>query len=432
MSGINFKLNPWQKEVVKKITEKQIQFVSVVAGRRAGKTYLLKYLIYYYAFKFPKSKIAVIYPSYKQSKEVLFNEFIDDQREFPQLFAKQGSIYKPTLKVTFANGSSVQVFSLEYPKSIRGLKLKLAIVDETQELKPGQGTSVISDIVLPTLTPLVGEEPGKCLLFGTSKGRSNDFYGLLQRGKNPEYPDWYSFVIPTTTRNCPHLDPTFLNNIHKTMEGRSYMREYMCSFESYEGIIYSGFSRDVHLVPSVINAVGERKFTKTIIGLDFGFSPHPMAISVIMKYEDKYVIVDELKKLNMTVTEDSLISVLRHYVEHYHATHIMVSPEENANIKTLQNAIKNVHVIKAKNAVADGITHVRSLLHYNKKKDIDPKLYILDSCTETIKEFEGYTYKDGTETPLKILDDLMDASRYALFTDSKLIQTTTKAGRTYY
>lgn len=433
--SLSFSLTPWQKAVCRKLKEKQVQFIPIVAGRRAGKTYLLRYLIYLYAFAKPYSKIAIVYPSYKQSKEVLYNELIRDVQDYPELFPKKGAVYKPTLKINFINGSDLQIYSLEYPKSIRGLKLDLCIMDETQELKNGQSSSVVSDIILPTLTPLVGEQWGKCVMFGTSKGRSNDFYGLLQRGKNEDFTNWYSFVVPTTSKNCPQLDPEALELIKKTTEPKSFQREYLCSFESYEGIIYSEFNRKVHVKNNLTEAVGERSFTKAMIGLDFGFSPHPMGISVILKYEDRYVIVDELKRLNMTVTEDSLISVLKAFIEKHHVSQIMVSPEENANIKTLQNAIKNVHIVKAKNAVADGITEVRKLMHYNadnRKKLIDPNLFVLDHCAETIKEFEGYSYKDGTETPLKILDDLMDAMRYAIFTDSKMIVARTGSGFTYY
>jgi phage terminase large subunit len=50
-------------------------------------------------------------------------------------------------------------------------------------------------------------------------------------------------------------------------------------------------------------------------------------------------------------------------------------------------------------------------------------LFILDTCTELINEIYGYKWKDtsnGKDEVVKIVDDLCDAMRYAIYTDSQL------------
>ena len=65
-----------------------------------------------------------------------------------------------------------------------------------------------------------------------------------------------------------------------------------------------------------------------------------------------------------------------------------------------------------------GIKSISSLLE--KREDGKPRLYVDQSCVNTIMEFENYSYPDkkegkaDVERPLKIHDHAMDALRYVL------------------
>ena len=72
----------------------------------------------------------------------------------------------------------------------------------------------------------------------------------------------------------------------------------------------------------------------------------------------------------------------------------------------------------ADNELLPGIQKVAGLLKL--QKDGLPRLFVDASCVNTINEFESYRYPEGVEgrplvdKPLKMMDHLMDAVRYAV------------------
>ena len=63
---------------------------------------------------------------------------------------------------------------------------------------------------------------------------------------------------------------------------------------------------------------------------------------------------------------------------------------------------------EAEKSVETGIRYVDSL------RD---RLFVAADCQHVIDEFNTYRYQDGSDDVLKEQDHLMDARRYALFTD---------------
>jgi len=121
--------------------------------------------------------------------------------------------------------------------------------------------------------------------------------------------------------------------------------------------------------------------------------------------DDNIYITKELYETRLT--NEELIEKLKYFVKNKNAE-IYADSAEPDRIKEIERAGFNIRAAKkAKQKVANGI----DLL---KRK----KIYIHETCTNTIKEIQSYKWKekkDGEilDEPVKFLDHAMDAMRYA-------------------
>jgi len=437
------KLNPWQKKAWYQITKSKKQYLVLAAGRRAGKTTLIRQLIYYYAFRKPYSKIAVVYPTLKSGKEILFRTLEEDFDNYRKMFKK---IERVTATLYFANNSVMKIHTLQNPNSLRGNKYDFVIIDEAQEMTDSD--DIMSRIIDPTLAPTIKdgkqETPGKCLICGTSKGR-NDFYDLLLKSKEEETKDNYeTMIIPSTSKNCPHIVPGYLEQKRYEMDEFSYNREFLCDFSSFSGLVYPTFDRKVHIVDSIPS---DERVLYYLGGIDFGFSPHPLGMVVVAKTlkKDEYIEINnkivkrekynyyvmfETKKTNLDL--DNIVKLIVRYNEQtmsmgHKIKKFYLSPEENQMRSMIRNklnllGLSNISILKGNNRVVDGLANIRNKFYYNVEKQVKPSIYIFRGLKETINELEKYEYdtsqKNGEDKVIKLNDDILDALRYCIYTDS--------------
>jgi len=181
--------------------------------------------------------------------------------------------------------------------------------------------------------------------------------------------------------------------------GHSYKQEIQGEFVDPEGVIYDWWDSELvtHELPE--------DYTRTLYGVDWGFNS-PSAAVVILETSDGYHIADELYARGLT-TQD-LAGELDSLVSEWGTGPIYCDPAEPANIETLRRAGLNVK--QAENDVLPGIQCVTSNRH---------GLTVHEQCRNWRNEIQGYEWKgDGADKPVKANDHLMDAMRYALFTDA--------------
>lgn len=168
--------------------------------------------------------------------------------------------------------------------------------------------------------------------------------------------------------------------------------------------------------------------SRAIIGLDYG-SNHPTAIVTVLEFDPTneesssvYLVVDE-QKLTNTAPSDIVRVVANKYNSLLNkrfgglsdrTLKIYIDPSSKALKDELTKA--KIPYTNAMNEHKDGIETIQSLFSLE-------LLFILDTCTELINEIYGYKWKDttnGKDEVVKIVDDLCDAMRYAIYTDSQL------------
>jgi len=142
--NLGFKPTEYQVQLTKFFTENQ--FVAARWCRQSGKSHIISALLLHYALIHPDTYIAVVGPSWRQTKLIIrrINSFL---RKLPK-----GSYHKPQKTIAhLSNGSIIEAFP-NNPETIRGPSLhvvyclpsyvNVALSDGTQipikEVKPGQ------------------------------------------------------------------------------------------------------------------------------------------------------------------------------------------------------------------------------------------------------------------------------------------------------
>jgi phage terminase large subunit len=190
-----------------------------------------------------------------------------------------------------------------------------------------------------------------------------------------------------------------------------FAQEYLADFRKTEGVVYKEFKRERHIIKGEVDEWIEEKGQSVVRrygGVDFGFN-HPAAVLSIDETSDGlFVVRDEWYHSGKTDEQIAEYTAAKKYHNVY------PDPANAGGVEELRRQGVNVRdVIKGKDSIKNGINAVRELF----KSD---RLFIHESCENTIFELETYSYpdsKDGGKTdenPMKENDDAMDAMRYVL------------------
>ena len=185
----------------------------------------------------------------------------------------------------------------------------------------------------------------------------------------------------------------------------------MGKWGALEGLIYM-----LPMKQRIDELPDKRKIHRWIAGLDFGFE-HPTALVIYGIREDIYYQYEEVYQRKLTSSD--IIDIIKQKMVDYDIDIIYCDSARPEIIEDLQRA--GIPAEAAIKDVFDGIMHVKSLIG-------DKKLYINKECHYTLREYDSYIWDAKNtvkEVPIKANDDCMDASRYALYSDSRNLGVST-------
>ena len=208
-------------------------------------------------------------------------------------------------------------------------------------------------------------------------------------------------ILNVPTFANPHTPDDFKDEM-RAKEGQVFDREVMGEFTDFDGLVYKWFDGE-NRVP---NDELPETYDRTLYGVDWGGSA-PTAIVALRESGGDWYAVDEFYERR--VVNDTIIGELERMEAEYGHGPIYCDTNEPRAIEQLSR--EGFDAREADKSVETGIRYVSSL------RD---RLHVAESCVRTVEEFNSYQYKDGGESDkvLKENDHLMDALRYALFTDS--------------
>ncbi len=205
------------------------QFITVVAGRRFGKTKCMAFSAIHYAITKPGSIQFILAPSYNQANIMFW--------EITTLLSKSilvhliERIYKtPFSRIIFKNGSEIHARSTTKPEYLRGHKAHRVILDEAAYIPD----EVISQVV----EPMLADFNGSWIKIGTPFGR-NHFYDSYLKGQSDAYPDYSSFRF--SSLDNPHISSEFIEKKRREYGESSiiFRTEYLAEFVEDQNAVFT-------------------------------------------------------------------------------------------------------------------------------------------------------------------------------------------------
>ncbi len=318
-------LHQGQKRAVDIITGGS-KYITVVAPRQVGKTFLSLQAILYWAINEPGAVIFFCSPTYSQAKKPM-EELYDAIQESGIVKSYNRSDFRVELK----NGSVIHFKSTERADNLRGFTGTHMIVDEAAY----HGEEVWNSV----LKPIMLVKGRKVLFISTPRG-NNWFKKMFDAGQDPGQPDYASCRMHYSEN--PHLNIKELEEARRSLPEHIFKAEYEGSFTDSGQTVFD--SEKVH-----VHAAWHKPQGKVFCGVDLGrANDYTVATfidsqgNVIDQYRDNMQdwahmtkqIVDRIKKWSATVEIEvnSIGDVVFEMIKKQHQdTHPFVTSNKSKN-----------------------------------------------------------------------------------------------------
>lgn len=306
---------------------------------------------------------------------------------------------------TFCGVKVVQVYtgSISGLKRARGFTAFGAYVNEA---------SLANETVFKEIISRCSGE-GARIVWDSNPDNPNHWLNTDYIGKNKDGIIDFSFKLDDNT----FLSKRYIESIKSaTPSGKFYDRDILGKWTVAEGAIYSDYDNNVHEVD------GLPEMIRYFAGVDWGYDHYG---SIVVIGEDKrgnYYLLDGIAEQYKEI--DWWVDRAKEFMQIYGDVIFWADsarPEHVARFRREHIKVKN-----ARKEVVSGIEHVAKLFKENSlfiKRGVIPRFF---------DEIYQYKWKPNStkDEPLKEYDDVLDALRYALYSDSrpKTIVKTFKGG----
>ncbi|VDC41829.1 hypothetical protein FMV2238Y02_02680 [Streptococcus canis] len=306
---------------------------------------------------------------------------------------------------TFCGVKVVQVYtgSISGLKRARGFTAFGAYVNEA---------SLANETVFKEIISRCSGE-GARIVWDSNPDNPNHWLNTDYIGKNKDGIIDFSFKLDDNT----FLSKRYIESIKSaTPSGKFYDRDILGKWTVAEGAIYSDYDKNVHEVVEL------PKMVRYFAGVDWGYDHYG---SIVIIGEDKrgnYYLVDGIAEQYKEI--DWWVDRAKEFMQVYGDIVFWADsarPEHVARFRRERIKTRN-----ASKEVVAGIEHVAKLLKENSlfiKRGVIPRFF---------DEIYQYKWKPNStkDEPLKEYDDVLDALRYALYSDfrPKTIVKTFKGG----
>lgn len=210
------------------------RFIVVPAGRRSGKTEIAKRLGVRRGLmfnQFPDGWFIFGAPTHAQAKRI----FWEDLKKLVPEWATQ-RVFETDMTVRLVTGTEFTVLGMDQPERAEGRPLDGIILDEYADMKKTVWTKHVR-AALSTIG-----RPGWAIFTGVPEGR-NHYFELWNDALADETGSWKGF----TWKSAEILDPAEIAAAKRELDPMTFKQEYEASFVTFEGRVYYGFERDVHV-----------------------------------------------------------------------------------------------------------------------------------------------------------------------------------------
>lgn len=348
----------------------EARFIINEGGSRSSKTYSLCQLILVYCLQNKGVIVSIIRKTFPALRATAMRDFFEVLKE-SGIYDKASHNMSEHI-YTFPNGSMVEFFSVDDEQKIRGRKRNLAWCNEANELFYDDFTQL-------------NMRTEQKLIFDYNPSDSTSWLYDLPKDE--------SILIKSTYRDNPFLPDSIKRQIEdlKRTDEALYQIYALGEKAISKSNIYSNFTFLPHR---------PARFTQYVYGCDFGYN-HPTALMRVYWHEkdifiepviyESYLttsnLIDRLAELNI----EKEVEIIADYAR----------PEIIAEMNQA-----GYNVLNANKVVKKGIDNVKTFGVF---------------CLENEylkKEYQNYKWKKIgdtiTDEPVKLYDDALDATRYAV------------------
>ena len=348
----------------------EARFIINEGGSRSSKTYSLCQLILVYCLQNKGVVVSIIRKTFPALRATAMRDFFEVLKD-AGIYDKASHNMSEHI-YSFNNGSIVEFFSVDDEQKIRGRKRHLAWCNEANEL------------YYDDFTQLNMRTESK-LIFDYNPSDSNSW--LYDLPKNE------SILIKSTYKDNPFLPESIKTQIEdlKRTDEALYQIYALGEKAISKSNIYSNWTFLPHR---------PARFTQFIYGIDFGYN-HPTAL-VRIYWHEKDIFIEPVIYESYLTTTDLLDRFTQLNIEKN--ADIIADYARPEIIAELNN--NGYNVINANKSVKKGIDNVKTFGIF---------------CQEhegLKKEYQNYKWKkigdQILDEPVKLWDDAMDATRYAV------------------
>ena len=390
-------LHPTQKQVAKNNHNYRV----VCCGRQWGKTTLSVFEMIAYAYAESGRDIAYFATTFDQARNIAWN-MLKQFSEPAWVKAPNESRLELFLKTHDGGMSKISLRGWESVETARGQQFDFLVLDEVAQMRNFEYNWEA------VLAPTLRFRRGKCLFLSTPFG-FNHFFELFKRGQE-ESKVWKSWRF--TSYDNPHFSEEEIAQAKEDSTESYFQQEYMALFRTRVGLVYSGFDRLHH-----IKELPNFEPVYYIKGCDRGFR-NPTAVPIIAVNKDD-VWYQEAELYQAGLTNPQLAALIKQLSGNKLFELSTMDSADASDIKDLADlGVDFVPVTKESGEAK--MSYVRWKIEkfaerLKIKSNGKAGYYINPKCTNTIGEFEKYSYPEtkqeveAKETPVKIFDHSMDA-----------------------
>lgn len=401
--NVNFQivLNPKQREVVKNNS----RFISVVAGRRFGKSYLSAYKMAICGLTQMNKNIVYLAPTFQMAKRIMMPVLLEI---IPFELIK--SISKSDLIIELKTGSKIYLGGSGNYNAFRGIGTDFAVLDEVADIQKEAWTEV--------LRPSLSDRQGAALFIGTPKGKSNWFYDI---STNPNYLNYHF-----TTLDGGYVAIEEIESAKSELDSRTFKQEYEASFESFSNTAYYSFNE------KSLTDITFKNDAPTYLCFDFNAGEKPIACILVQEQDGKLIATNEFS-FQYTNTE-TLCTIVNDFLKQNNFQSSITitgdwsgkrreSSASSSDYDIIEYHFKNYNNYKEMLRVTLSIKdRVASLNSYLQAYDGTQRLFINKDMKKLINDFYKVEFKENgmqLEDKNPMLTHLSDAISYLTYNLTK-------------
>lgn len=350
-----------------------VRFIINQGGSRSSKSFSILQLLIYICLTEPGKKISIVRKSFPSLRGSILKDFMEIMELLKLYNVKNHNKTEHTYK--FNNGSSIEFFSIDDSKKVRGRKRDICYINEANELDFEE----FQQLSLRT---------SDCFFIDYNPSDSEHFlYDLMD--------DERSILIKSTYVDNIFLNPDLVKEIENlvNVDYNYYLIYALGEKPSRTARIYNHFQQ-YEILPDDV-----KDFTW---GLDFGFA-HKTALVKCYSIGQRVYVEEFLYEGGVSVSE--IVSRVRSIVTGSEIVYCdSARPDIIEDLKR-----NNINAKTSDKQVKAGIDYIRG-----------KEIFINSNSVNLWKEYKQYNYKiiggNISEEPVKLYDDALDAMRYGVYT----------------